>query len=55
MISAILLSLTSCATSTRGIKSFCAIYEPVHFSRHDTPETISEVQRNNAAYETLCK
>lgn len=49
------LLMTGCATPIRVIDSFCAVYEPIHYSRlHDTPETIAQVKRNNAAYDRIC-
>jgi hypothetical protein len=55
MLCLILLPLTSCAASINVTRhGYCDIYEPVHFSRHDTPETIAAVQRNNAAYGAIC-
>jgi hypothetical protein len=48
--------LTGCATSTSAPQSdFCLIYEPVYVDRTlDTPETLQQVDRNNAAYEAVC-
>jgi hypothetical protein len=50
------ISLTGCATSTSAPQSdFCLIYEPVYVDRqNDTPETLQQVDRNNAAYEAVC-
>jgi hypothetical protein len=34
---------------------FCAIYHPIHWSKHDTDQTILEVKQNNAVWVKLCK
>lgn len=34
---------------------FCLIYEPITLSAKDTPETMTQVLRNNVAWEALCE
>jgi len=51
----ILLIVSGCGINTRGISSFCEIYEPVYTSAQDTEETRAQVDRNNAAYEDVCQ
>lgn len=49
----ILLGLSGCTTNING--DFCLIYEPVYMDYdRDTPETIRQVDRNNAVYDDLC-
>lgn len=51
------ISLMGCATSTSAPQrsDFCLIYQPVYVDRtNDTPETLQQVDRNNAAYEAVC-
>lgn len=48
--------LTACqTTSTDGTKAVCAIFPPITYSSRDTPETIMQVRRHNAGYESYCR
>ena len=48
------LMLNACTTNING--DFCLIYEPIYADYEaDTPETIRQIDRNNAVYEEICK
>lgn len=51
---AIILLLSGCTTGLGG--SFCEIYEPVYPDyKHDTAETIRQIDRNNVVYMECCR
>lgn len=37
------------------IDTACQAFEPIRYSRQDTPETIKQVRAHNAAWDALCK
>ena len=46
--------LSACTTNIDG--DFCLIYEPIYADyEHDTPETIIQIDRNNAVYDEMCE
>lgn len=55
------MTLTACETTRTTetdqrppVDTACHVYKPVYYSaKHDTPETIRQVRRNNAAYDAL--
>lgn len=46
---------TSLSVPTKPTNEFCALYKPVHWSAHDTDQTIVEVKQNNAVWVKFCK
>lgn len=49
--------LPACSATTTGFgatSEFCLLYEPIHWSRRDTPETVLQIKVNNAKYLALC-
>ena len=45
---------SACTTDISG--DFCLIYEPVYMDyERDTPETVRQVDRNNAVYFVMCE
>lgn len=54
---AALLPLAGCATTTPTFvtDTSCLAFEPITYSRRDTPETIKQIKGHNAAYDSLCK
>ena len=50
---AILMLLSGCTTGLNG--SFCEIYEPVYPDyKHDTLNTVLQIDRNNVVFMDLC-
>lgn len=49
--------LQACATTTpiSVTDTSCGAFEPIRYSRKDTPATIQQAREHNAAYDTLCK
>ena len=46
--------LASC--TPRPVDTFCTSYIPVNYSAaRDTPETVRQVQENNAVWRSLCR
>lgn len=37
------------------IDTSCSAFEPIRYSRTDTPETVKEIRAHNAAWDALCK
>ena len=49
-----MIGLSACTTNING--DFCLIYEPIYADyEHDTPETIIQIDRNNAVYDEMCE
>lgn len=46
--------MTTTATGGRTDVS-CAAFEPLHWSRRDTDETIRQAKEHNAAWDALCR
>lgn len=53
----VLLSMAACQTTTPTAvtDTSCTAFEPFHYSRKDTPETIKQARGHNAAWDALCK
>jgi hypothetical protein len=58
---ALLLSLTACqttmgsvVTSQDSIRVACQSFNPIRWSKQDTPLTIAQVREANAAWQALC-
>lgn len=54
-----LLTLTGCVTMTgsAGIDPTlvaCGAFKPIHWSIHDTDDTIRQIKAHNAAYVAVC-
>lgn len=48
-----MIGLSACTTNING--DFCLIYEPIYADyEQDTPETIKQIDRNNAVYDEMC-
>jgi len=48
-----MIGLSACTTNING--DFCLIYEPIYADyEQDTPETIIQIDRNNAVYDEMC-
>lgn len=54
---ATLLALTACQTTrTAGTdKAVCSIFPPITYSSRDTAETVIQIRRHNAGFESYCK
>lgn len=52
-----LLLLSGCTTmtGTGGTKAACLSFQPITWSKKDSPDTIKEVKGHNAAYKAVCK
>lgn len=52
-----LLTLTACGTTpATETSSACLIFEPITYSlSNDTPETVDQIVRHNAAWDSLCQ
>ena len=50
---AILFGPAGCAQNIVE-NSYCLIYQPVYFSDDDTEETVKQLMKNNASYESVC-
>lgn len=50
-----MLSACQTTTQTAVIDTSCVAFEPITYSRRDTPETMIQVRRHNAAFNALCK
>lgn len=37
------------------VDTACDAFEPIRYSRRDTPETIERARKHNAAWDALCK
>lgn len=49
-----LLGLSACGVSTTA-SDYCRIAEPIYVDRvRDTPETVEQVDRENAKFECVC-
>ncbi len=57
LVALAMASLTGCQTTTRTgeIKAGCLVFDPITYSRNDTPETAKQVRQHNAAWESLCR
>ena len=55
-ISALLL-LAGCAAASAPavVDTSCQAFEPITYSRRDTPETVAQIRQHNAAWVSLCK
>ncbi len=53
---AFLMSLTACAKTPQTATDLaCLAFAPITFSAsHDTPETVAQIRRHNAAWHALC-
>ena len=52
----LVLTLTACQTTgSAGIKPSCAGFQPITWSKADTPQTVAEIKRHNAFGVELCK
>lgn len=53
---AALSSLTACQTTTpiAVTDTTCLAFEPITYSRKDTPVTARQVRQHNAAFRALC-
>jgi hypothetical protein len=47
--------LTGCSTITAGIDSGCKSFNPISWSKADTPKTKTQVVGHNKAYDAICK
>jgi len=48
-----MIGLSACTTNING--DFCLIYEPIYADyEQDTPETIIQIDKNNAVYDEMC-
>jgi outer membrane biogenesis lipoprotein LolB len=56
VLPAALLMLTGCQTTTPSgaIDTSCLAFEPVTYSRRDTPQTVREIRQHNAAFAAIC-
>jgi uncharacterized protein YcfL len=54
---ATLLILTACQTTTHiaVTDTSCLAFEPITYSRKDTPLTTRQIRQHNAAFSRLCK
>lgn len=54
---AVPLLLAGCATTTPTFvtDTACLAFEPIRYSRQDTPKTQSQIRAHNAAWDALCK
>ena len=54
-----LVTLTSCATTTVSAvptdKVYCAVAQPIYWSKNDTDKTIAQVKEANAAWKAICQ
>lgn len=49
----LMTGLNACTTNIDG--DFCLIYEPIYADyEQDTPETIIQIDKNNAVYDEMC-
>jgi len=49
----LMIGLSACTTNING--DFCLIYEPIYADyEQDTPETIIQIDKNNAVYDEMC-
>jgi hypothetical protein len=52
-----LLILAGCVTMTPSVGTdavACSAFEPIHWSKKDTDDTIRQVKEHNAAWAALC-
>lgn len=51
------LLVTSCLTTipTAAINASCVWDGPISYSSRDTPDTINQIRKHNAAWRALCK
>ena len=50
----LMIELNACTTNING--DFCLIYEPIYADyEQDTPETIIQIDKNNAVYDEMCE
>lgn len=51
-----LLCVPACSqtTQTAGTEAACVVWRPITYSSRDTPETVLQVLRNNAAQKSWC-
>ncbi|HET8727596.1 MAG TPA: hypothetical protein VFO41_08820, partial [Alphaproteobacteria bacterium] len=48
--------LAGCAsTGAVPVDTSCSAFEPIRYSRKDTPETVTAIRAHNAAWDALCK
>lgn len=52
-----LLMLAGCQTTTPTVatRPACLIFPPITYSSSDTAETVTQVRRHNAGYESYCR
>ena len=52
-----LLILPGCATMTASVGTdavACSAFEPIRWSKKDTDDTIRQIKKHNAAWNTIC-
>ena len=51
-----ILAACQSTTSTGGISkaAVCSIFPPITYSSRDTAETVTQIRRNNAAFDAYC-
>lgn len=42
------------ASQAPAIDTSCQVFEPIRWSRRDTPETVRQVKEHNASWQALC-
>jgi hypothetical protein len=54
---AALLTLVGCQTVTHtgATKAVCSVFPPITYSSKDTPETVTQIRRHNAGFDSYCK
>jgi hypothetical protein len=52
-----ILLIAGCQTTTHtgATKAVCSIFPPITYSKADTAETITQVRRHNAGYDSYCR
>ena len=57
LLLAVLLPLAACQTTTpiSVTDTSCLAFQPIRYSRRDTPETAEQIRQHNAAWDSLCK
>lgn len=55
LLAALPIQLAACQTTGSAETEVCAVWRPVLWSQHDTPETIDGVKGNNARRGAWCK
>lgn len=55
LTSSLLASCTTLGSGTSGyVDTSCSAFQPITYSKSDTPETVTEIRAHNRVFDALC-